>query len=88
MAQILGSSLKAVQSFEQGWRKIPVHVERQMLFLLAMKKGVGKTALRRNSMQAISAGSLTARFAVVNRRTPGIRTGILPGGFDDDGVPL
>lgn len=35
MAQLLGTSLKAVQSFEQGWRNIPVHVERQLLFLLA-----------------------------------------------------
>jgi len=38
MAQLLGISLKAIQSFEQGWRKIPTHIERQALFLLAMKK--------------------------------------------------
>ncbi len=38
MAQLMGVSLKAIQSFEQGWRKIPTHVERQALFLLAMKK--------------------------------------------------
>ena len=38
IAQLLGVSLKAVQSFEQGWRKIPTHIERQALFLLAMKK--------------------------------------------------
>jgi DNA-binding XRE family transcriptional regulator len=37
MAQILGVSLKAIQSFEQGWRNIPVHIERQVLFLLALK---------------------------------------------------
>lgn len=37
MAELLGVSLKAIQSFEQGWRNIPVHVERQMFFLLAMK---------------------------------------------------
>jgi DNA-binding XRE family transcriptional regulator len=37
MAQLLGVSCKAVQSFEQGWRKIPVHIERQALFLLALK---------------------------------------------------
>jgi len=37
LAQLLGVSLKAVQSFEQGWRKIPVHVERQILFLLVQK---------------------------------------------------
>lgn len=37
MAQLLGASLKAVQSFEQGWRKIPTHIERHVLFLLAQK---------------------------------------------------
>lgn len=35
MAQVLGTSLKSVKSFEQGLRKIPAHIERQMLFLLA-----------------------------------------------------
>ena len=38
MGQVLGVSLKAIQSFEQGWRNIPVHIERQVLFLLASKK--------------------------------------------------
>ena len=37
MAQLLGVSLKAIQSFEQGWRNVPVHVERQVLFLLVQK---------------------------------------------------
>ncbi len=37
-AQLLGISSKAIQSFEQGWRNIPVYVERQMFFLLAMKR--------------------------------------------------
>ena len=41
MAQILGVSLKAVQSFEQGWRKIPLHVERQILLILALKRQTG-----------------------------------------------
>jgi transcriptional regulator with XRE-family HTH domain len=40
VSQLLGISVRAVQSFEQGWRKIPIHVERQMLFLTALKKGV------------------------------------------------
>src|SRR5512139_33611 len=39
ISEILGVSLKAIQSFEQGWRRIPAHVERQTLFLLAMKMG-------------------------------------------------
>jgi DNA-binding XRE family transcriptional regulator len=37
MAQLLGTSSKAVQSFEQGWRSIPMHSERQLLLLLALK---------------------------------------------------
>jgi hypothetical protein len=37
IAQVLGISLKAIQSFEQGWRKIPAYIERQVLFLLAMR---------------------------------------------------
>ncbi len=37
MAHILGVSAKAIQSFEQGWRKIPVYIERQVLFILALK---------------------------------------------------
>src|SRR5512137_1460846 len=39
MAQLLGTSLKAVQSFEQGWRKVPVHIERQALFLISNRRG-------------------------------------------------
>ena len=43
LAQLLGSSLKAIQSFEQGWRNIPVHTERQALFLLALRESANKT---------------------------------------------
>jgi hypothetical protein len=39
MAELLGTSLKAVHSYEQGWRRVPAHVERQILFLLSRKKG-------------------------------------------------
>ena len=42
IAQLLGVSLKAVQSFEQGWRDIPVHIERQLLFLFALKQNSDK----------------------------------------------
>ncbi|OFW58731.1 MAG: hypothetical protein A2133_08375 [Actinobacteria bacterium RBG_16_64_13] len=38
MASLLGVSSKGVQSFEQGWRSIPLHVERQALFLLYLKQ--------------------------------------------------
>ncbi len=39
MADLLQASLKAVQSYEQGWRTIPAHAEKQVLFLLALKGG-------------------------------------------------
>src|ERR1039457_284679 len=42
MAQILGVSPKAIQSFEQGWRNIPVHIERQVLLILALKSRAAK----------------------------------------------
>ncbi len=42
LSQLLGTSLKSVQSFEQGWRKVPAAIERQMLFLLSMKRRVVK----------------------------------------------
>jgi DNA-binding XRE family transcriptional regulator len=31
MAQLLGTSRKAIESYEQGWRNIPAHAERQVL---------------------------------------------------------
>ena len=39
LASLLGTSIKAVQSFEQGWRNIPPYVERQVLFLLSLAAG-------------------------------------------------
>jgi len=39
MASLLGGSVKAVRSYEQGWRHIPAHAQRQALFLLFFKKG-------------------------------------------------
>ena len=37
MAQLLGVSLKAIHSYEQGWRTIPPAVERQLYFLVSRK---------------------------------------------------
>ena len=37
MARLLGISVKAIRSYEQGWRSIPAHAERQLLFLTAKK---------------------------------------------------
>lgn len=39
LAELLGTSIKAVHSYEQGWRTVPAHVERQLFFLLASKNG-------------------------------------------------
>jgi DNA-binding XRE family transcriptional regulator len=40
MAHLLGVSVKAIYSYEQGWRAIPTHIERQIFFLLSRKRGV------------------------------------------------
>ena len=42
MAQLLGASVKAIHSYEQGWRSVPRHVERQVLFLASRKKKTDK----------------------------------------------
>ena len=42
MASLLGVSIKAIHSYEQGWRSVPPHVERQMFFLMARKRSVIK----------------------------------------------
>jgi len=39
---LLGVSLKAIQSYEQGWRVIPAHAERQILFFAALKNRKGR----------------------------------------------
>ena len=35
LAELLGVSIKAVHSYEQGWRSVPVHVERQIFFMVS-----------------------------------------------------
>ena len=42
LAQLLCLSYKAVQSYEQSLRNIPVNVERQMLLLLSLKRGFNR----------------------------------------------
>jgi DNA-binding XRE family transcriptional regulator len=42
LSELLGVSLKAIHSYEQGWRKIPLHIERQLWFLIYQKKYKGK----------------------------------------------
>jgi hypothetical protein len=42
MAQLLGTSLKAIHSYEQGWRNIPAYIERQLFFLVSRMLNKGK----------------------------------------------
>lgn len=44
MSQLLGVSVKAIYSYEQGWRSIPTHAERQVFFLLSRKRGIQERA--------------------------------------------
>ncbi len=39
ISELLGVSLKSVHSYEQGWRSIPVHIERQLYFFLTKQSG-------------------------------------------------
>jgi len=43
LAHLLCISTKAVQSYEEGWRDIPPNAERQLLFLLGLKRSSDKT---------------------------------------------
>lgn len=42
ISELLGVSIKAICSYEQGWRNIPVYVERHVLFLISQKEGLSK----------------------------------------------
>jgi DNA-binding XRE family transcriptional regulator len=37
IAYLMGTSTKAIESFEQGWRNITPYIERQMYFMLSRK---------------------------------------------------
>ena len=43
LSRLLCVSSKAVQSYEQGWRNIPAGAERQLLFLLSLKRSKDKS---------------------------------------------
>lgn len=44
IANLLGISLKTVYSYEQGWRNIPSHVQRQIFFLLSRVNRLASSA--------------------------------------------
>ena len=41
MSQLLGVSIKAIHSYEQGWRSVPAYIERQVFFLISRKQTNG-----------------------------------------------
>jgi len=43
LARLLCISIKAIQSYEEGWRNIPAGAERQLLLLLALKRASDET---------------------------------------------
>jgi len=45
LSELLCVSPKTIQSLEQGWRGISSHIERQMLFLVFLKRPVDKSML-------------------------------------------
>jgi len=51
IAKLLGVSVKAIHSYEQGWRSIPAHIERHMFFLLSRINGKGK--IRKNCWEIL-----------------------------------
>ena len=46
LGQLLSVSAKAVQSYEQGWRRIPGDIERQLLLLVSL------TVLKRDNVNS------------------------------------
>lgn len=42
LAQVLLISIKAVRSYEQGWRSVPQNIERQIMLLASIGKSSGK----------------------------------------------
>jgi DNA-binding XRE family transcriptional regulator len=52
LASLLCVSHKAIQSFEQGWRNIPSHIEREMLLLASLQKS--PAGLRKPCWEATS----------------------------------
>ena len=39
IAPLMGVALKTIRSYEQGWRPIPAHIERNLLFFLINQRG-------------------------------------------------
>ncbi len=76
LAELLGVSLKAVQSYEQGWRSIPAHIEKQIYFLLVNQRGTKKptqkecwhiknVALKKSALPGNFKLDISAGFSVV-----------------------
>jgi len=47
MADLLGVSLKAIQSYEQGWRGVPPHIEQMVLLHTILHRGLRRRKAQR-----------------------------------------
>lgn len=55
LADLLGISVKAIHSYEQGWRPVPDHIHRQLFFLLTQKND--NTIINHNCWQVLNCPS-------------------------------
>ena len=62
VAQALGISVRAIQSYEQGWREVPTHVLVQLLVLAA--------AYRSSSTERKACWEITGCFAEGQKKCP------------------
>lgn len=67
LARALGVSTKAIQSYEQGWREVPVRLMMQLLILLAL--------YRRQSMQEVPCWKIKRCKADLRKRCMGYTVG-------------
>jgi DNA-binding XRE family transcriptional regulator len=67
LARALGISTKAIQSYEQGWRSVPVRLMMQLLILLAL--------YRRQSMQDVPCWKIKRCKADLRKKCMGYTVG-------------
>ncbi len=63
LACLLGTSVKAVQAYEQGWRPVPIHVERYLVLLLVLKNR--RTAVPRPCWEVVKCDDRVRRTCPV-----------------------
>ena len=54
MASLLGVSVRAIRSYEQGWRPVPVHVERHTVTSVRLDRGMAGKFVGQNRLVVVS----------------------------------